>query len=414
MLDQISNHKKRKIWIISCYDALPGEAGFQHSLNLVSALSKDFEVIFWNSDFSHATKTKRKNLKEIKLCNNAKINIIETIEYKKNISFKRALSLVIFYYRMFKEFNNLDKPDVIIKGFPDHVGEIFLLIAKWKYRFKIILDFRDLWPEIFHSLLPRKLYFLGYITFSPLYLIRFLAFRYSDGCVSVSKNYNEIAARFLKHSRKNNCFISYHSNMTLRTDLASINDIEQKKFQSSFNFLYAGNLGEKYDLDCILNTFDQVLRINKQVKLHIAGDGPLKELILESANKNQNIVYHGLLTKNELFKLYKNTRVALVPYHHSSSVSMPAKAYELMFHGIPVITSNRLEYAELVSQNNLGKIYQSGNKESLLEAINFFLNFKNKYMDLASNSLALAPQFDHQEQIKVYRQAINTTLGSKN
>ena len=146
------------VWLIYSTDALPGESGFKHAENLASFLSDNgYEVIWWNSNFSHTLKKFRStDLSGSLLKNGVTLKLIPTTGYKHHIGFARILSLIVFYFRLYWLARKEPRPSVILKSCPDIFGEPFIVALANYFSCPLILDFRDLWPEVFRFALPKK------------------------------------------------------------------------------------------------------------------------------------------------------------------------------------------------------------------------------------------------------------------
>src|SRR5690606_8631941 len=100
------------------------------------------------------------------------------------------------------------------------------------------------------------------------------------------------------------------------------------------------------------------LKLTEGVKLEIAGscspDSYLAELQAHEAWSK--VIYHGLLSRRELGRLYRNARVGLVlflpfPNHVNAQ---PNKLFEYMSQGIPVVASNFDLWREIVEGGECG------------------------------------------------------------
>jgi hypothetical protein len=114
---------KKIVWIINPFDQLPNESDvplrYWSLCRTFAALGH--EVIWWSSDFSHLTKTKRTP------CPNTdgfSVRLIETDPYSKNISFARLKNHRQFAHRFYQqamaELKNgqLQAPDRIVVSQP--------------------------------------------------------------------------------------------------------------------------------------------------------------------------------------------------------------------------------------------------------------------------------------------------------
>ena len=110
-------------------------------------------------------------LKQEKLSNNLFVRLLETKEYKKNISIKRFISHFFIANTLKKEINdlqNLNSPDIIYASYPTIELPYELVKFENEKNIPIIVDVRDLWPDIFLSAIPQSLHFFSKGIFIPM------------------------------------------------------------------------------------------------------------------------------------------------------------------------------------------------------------------------------------------------------
>jgi len=135
----------------------------------------------------------------------------------------------------------------------------------------------------------------------------------------------------------------------------------QYKVASSVKyFIYVGRLAPEKNLQYLIETFNQL----PELTLNIVGFGP-HELFLKSIAK-QSIVFHGAIPNTELYKLYQQNDVLVLP-----SVSEPwGMVVEEAFNsGLPVIVSNKVGCAEEIVNDSNGIIFKLSEPDGLRNAI---------------------------------------------
>ena len=110
-------------------------------------------VLYWTSDFSHASKDKR--LLVCKVDDGFSVRMVPTSPYPKNICLKRISShrrLAHDWYEM--ACKETDKPDVVIASAPPlGLCEAARMFAK-ESGAMFVADVQDAWPETFERVLP--------------------------------------------------------------------------------------------------------------------------------------------------------------------------------------------------------------------------------------------------------------------
>ena len=105
-------------------------------------------------------------------------------------------------------------------------------------------------------------------------------------------------------------------------------------------FIYSGALQPDKGVDRMIAAWLQ-WEDRHDWQLHITGDGPLRQLILDSAATDPSIYYHGCVDRNILEDLLGTARFGLNP-HRLSYVAgnvIPFKLVEYLYHEMPVLST---------------------------------------------------------------------------
>ncbi|WPJ95019.1 glycosyltransferase [Coraliomargarita algicola] len=240
-----------RIWIVNPFDQLPNETDVPLRY---WALCRTFatlghQVIWWSSDFSHLTKSKRKPCPDT---DGFSIRLIDTPPYTKNISFARLKNHRQFAQGFFHEAMSALKsgqllpPDRIVVSLPPlGVAEQAFRIRDWLNRSvqlqqpnqdskhsvsqneapsshsplptlnsaakplhtlhssmispcEVILDIMDAWPETFYQALPKSLRkALGPRLLAPMHRSARRAYQGADKISAVGQSYLDLAETYL-------------------------------------------------------------------------------------------------------------------------------------------------------------------------------------------------------------------------
>ncbi len=410
------------IWIINPYGSLPDESWRTYRSTMIANClqKKGYNVVQFISNFEHRSKTFRTSDYTIKTYSNLySIHIIPSKSYKNHISLDRIRYERSFGKNIVKYAKNLDKPDVVILAEP--AIAYYDTIIHWiknELKAKIVIDLIDIWPELFHLFVPRRFEFLARIVLSPLYYWRKRLYKNSDGIVAVSKNYLNIAKKLtpFKDGVSDVVYWSIPTTEILVDDsqeYKSIKELINKKFNDEVWCIYAGTLGENYDIVSIIRAANLVRQKydSTKFKLLIAGDGPLSNFCLDKCD-NSSMVFLGRLSSTELAVLYKYCDFALSTYKGRSTVSMPIKAFDYFAFGLPIINSLGRDLGDFVNSNEVGINYEPENVEDLYNAMILLIDNKLKRFNMRENALKLSNEFSEEKQylkyVKVIENVINT------
>ena len=132
----------------------------------------------------------------------------------------------------------------------------------------------------------------------------------------------------------------------------------------------------------------RLLNNNKDnIKLYITGDGALKNLVLEHASKNANIVYKGFVSRSDQLNIINNCDVMVAPSVYPDAC--PTSIIEGMSLGKPIISTYAGGIPELVDEGLTGYLTNPGSVSELTEFMKKVMHTDLKPMSQASIVKAL-------------------------
>jgi glycosyltransferase involved in cell wall biosynthesis len=292
------------VWIINPYGNLPAENWRPHrSYTVAKAFFEQGHVVsYWISNIDHRSKNVRTASNEHG--NNFKVFIVPSTKYSEHISLRR----IKFEINFIKKFKSMaekeDKlPDLILIGEPSLFISFHFISFVKKYKLKFVIDMIDIWPELFKLVLPNFFKPFHKIIFFPFYIKRSWFIKQANGILSVSKAYLKIALNINNNVPSKLIYWGVDLESFSVIDKSSIN-----KCYGRLNIIYAGTLGDNYDIKSIINCARSIKEKKLDIFIYIAGDGNLKQYVLDSMEINQlsNVKYLGRLAPGELIDIYQN------------------------------------------------------------------------------------------------------------
>lgn len=409
------------IWIVNPYGSLPDESWRTYRSTMIASalMQSGHQVVQFISNFEHRSKTFRGNSYEIKNYGPLyDIHVIPGLSYKSHISLDRIRYERRFGHNFLKYAKTLQKPDCIVLAEPSicYYDIIFNWLKKG-LKTKIIIDLIDIWPELFHLLIPRSLDGLARMVFSPLYFWRRRLYKNADGLVAVSKNYQEIALK-IHAFRAPLTDVVYWS--IPEKEIHAEFDLSDEKIKQMISLkkaeevwcVYAGTLGENYDIYSIIEAGKRLKEryAPERFKLLIAGDGPLKDYCNDNSN-DSGVTFLGRLDSGNLAELFKKCDFALSTYKGRSTVAMPIKAFDYLAFGLPLVNSLKRDLGYFVETKSVGINYVAESVDSLFDAICNLVEDTDKRIRMKQNALSLSSEFSEQKQyakfVKVIENAVN-------
>jgi len=288
-----------------------------------------------------------------------------------------------------------DRPDVIFAPVPTlELAQAAVIYAN-KRNIPIIVDVRDLWPDIYLTMIPKVLHGFAKILLYPEYKRANYIFKNATGITAISKTYLtkglSYAQRNLKVTDK---FFPLGSGETINPNLLQSNNMTEsaickyKVDQNKFIVTFVGTFSKFLDIENILDAAK--LLIDKQnIHLFIIGYGERSDEFSNIAISLPNVTMSGWLDAGEIQKILAKTKVGLVAYSRDALMSLPNKPFEYMAAGLPLLSSLPGELEQLIQQHDIGRTYTAGDPVSLAEGIRWFYDHPDQTFQMGERSLTL-------------------------
>lgn len=403
----------KNIWIIDPYSEIPEKGWRDGRYYLISkALSENgYNVSLFISNFSHKKKKIIKNIDNICINSNFNIIVVPSIMYNKHVSLDRIRYERIFALNVNNNEHDLPMPNAIIIKEPAIFMFDQLLPILKKSNAKVILDIMDLWPELFELKIPKKLRWLGKFVFFPFYLKRKNIIKRASAITAVAPDYldlgtkinNKIPSEVIYWGCDNSIVDSLlkNKNKNLLVELS----LPEKK--ADIWGIYAGTLGENYDILTLLKAAKAIKHKFPELKILIAGAGPLENLVRDYADVNENIYYLGSLPTEQLYKLFSFCDFGFSTYSDASTVSMPIKCFDYFAAGLPLVNSLNRNLGSLIKQHNIGYQYVASNYQSLIDTLTTLVTNKQDLKDMNRRCKLLSKDFDNDVQYNQFVKLLN-------
>lgn len=359
---------KKKILIISqhFYPEI-GSAGNRITNIYQMLIDKGYEVSIIAPDPAYPNKNLYKNLefwdKEDLNHKQKRINRVQTSNRKYTRSmFNRLMFFLEVSFKLFyKVIKDKQKYDLVFVTSPPIFIGIVGLLSKYRFKSKMILDVRDLWPE---SLKGVGVYNTP-IILKGFGFIEKILYKKSDAIIVNSigfVNYIHEKASISKSK------ISYIPNAAREYEV-----IESNVKGEEFRVIYTGNIGLAQDLGFLKKL---AMKLNfYNMKLTIIGYGfkskELKQFIVEE--KLGNVRVSEPLSRQECLKEIRNHDVGIVSLNNKEvfDTVLPGKVIDYMTCKIPIVGSVSGYSKKVIEDNEVG--YVSGERD--VEEIYSFLQY---------------------------------------
>ena len=383
------------VWLIMSGEPLEYFGERPHRIGIVSKMltKKGHDVTWWTTDYDHQHK-KFLFGKDTELVNSYGVNMVflhPEREYRNNVSLDRIKN----HKQVGKKFKKMSKdkklPDLIFCAYPTiELSEEAVKFGE-KNKVPVIIDVRDMWPNIFVSPFPKLLRpIVSLLLISYQRKAKFI-FEKAFGITGITDFFVEFGLNFgkrVKSSLDRDFPLAYlvddKEHGLKVSDLEFYKELKVDKFLISF----FGTIGKQFDFIPVLEAAKQLN--NENVQFVICGKGDFLGKLREMAKDLPNVLVPGWLNKNEMKLIMELSDAALAPYVASEDFlnSLSNKNIEYMSGGLPVFSSIEGVSGSLFKEYECGIVYHNSS-EKLEKEIRKLISNKELRDKMAVNALNL-------------------------
>ena len=365
------------IWFVCVGEPVPVDGNIENLHRcgqLAYKFAKNGHNVKWiTSNFNHFTKSVIDIDSNYKVSNKFEITFLKTMPYKKNISLERFISHYLISKEFVKKIDNFkNNPDIIYVSFP--TIELSYQAVKFgnKNNIPVIVDIRDLWPDIFLSAVPSFLHPFAKIFLFPWYYQKKYTFKNASSIIAISNYFLNFGTKYLSTNNDlNKVFLKSFKP----------NNIVKKTKNNKLKVIYLGAISKnKLNFDIVIDAFN---KIGNNFELIVCGDGD--DLAFFKSKSSKNIIYKGFVNKEEFTNYVAEADIGIVPLNNrfDFTTQLVNKSIEYLSYGIPILSSLKGELKDFVIKNKIGFNYSSS--EELIDCLNHIYD-DNEMLDTFSKN----------------------------
>lgn len=391
-----------EIWLIKTGEPLPLADKPTSQLLRTGMLANQLaerghEVTWWTAKFDHFKKRPHPiSGTSYEVRPNYRIRLLRGNEYKRNASFSRWLHHRRIAHDLFHEAQKARRPDVIVCAFPTvEFAEVSLRLST-QWNVPLIIDIRDLWPDIYKEMLPK---FCGPLL-EPLIAITNRkvkrVFTKTSGIISITEDILKWGLDKAYLTKRENDAV-FH--LAPETTVASTADPGGEDYwrekgieKNDFLLVYSGALSKKIDLSAIFAAAQHFRGSDPRVKFVFCGLGDEKHAFESQARDLPNVSFPGWVDGVQKSSLFKMAKVGLLPLKPriDYSKSIPNKAVEYWTEGLPLLSCLDGNVKNLVESQSVGRFYPLAGEKNLISAITEYKEDDRLWHQHSQNAKALA------------------------
>lgn len=393
-----------KVWLITVGEPLPVSESKNRLLRtglLANALiNKGHKVTWWTSTFDHTSKQHRFDRDSVlRPEENLEIMLLHGVGYKKNVSLGRLLDHAIIAFKFLTRSASTPRPDIILCSLP--TLELGVAAVRYGKRMgvPVILDVRDLWPDIFLELVPKRWRSVAKVGLLPMFWAVRMACRGATGIIGNSPGFVDWGVRYAERPRCrwDRDFPFGYSQQTPSNVLMEEARLFWTKFglngkrEDCFVVSFFGTISRQFELDTVIEAARRLEEGERKFKFVLCGAGDAVEGYKKLAGNCESVIFPGWVGAPEIWTLMQMSNAGLAPYKNGEGFkdNLPNKPIEYLSAGLPVVSSLNGYLQVLLKENECGLTYRGGDAGSLVDTLVNLYDDRSVLHLMSKNAFAL-------------------------
>lgn len=420
-----------RIWLITVGEPLPTDGNnvrLYRTGTLADLLSRQgHEVVWWSSAFDHMSKKQRfPRDSVVDIGERYRLILLHSFAYSANVSLSRVINHIGIACRFSALAPREPRPDIIVTSFPTLELPMAAIQYGKYHNVPVVVDIRDLWPDIFLELSPRLLRPIWRLVLDPYFRLAAAIFRQATAIIGITP---KIVAWGLGYARR--AVTRWDVDFPLAySEVQPSNEAieEAEKFweqyglgskEDKFITCFFGTLGRQFDIETVIKAAKLLQGQKKNISFVICGTGDNLEKYKQLAGSCQNIIFPGWVGAAEIWTLMRRAKIGLAPYFSTPDfeMSVPNKVIEYLSAGLTIVSSLQGTVAEMLFQYACGVTYRQENPHELANIVlNLQRNFDRQQLMSKNAGLLFEEKFkaekvypkliDHLEEIAIRSKTI--------
>lgn len=395
-----------RVWLISTGEEVPTDAGNvrlrRMGILANTLVSHGHKVVWWTSTFNHLHKTQRfPKDTTIDFAEGFRLRFLHAPAYYNNISLSRLWNHRVLARKFKRLVGTEAKPDVILCSYPTLEMSNEAVKYGTSTGTPVVLDIRDLWPDIFLDWAPRWARYPARLALYPLFRI---SRRVCAGAFAICGNAPLFVEWGLcRGGRRRTCYdrdfpFGYVVQELSDADMAATKQFWHAKGVAvdpdAMVVCFMGALNHQFDIETVIRAARK-LKNSSNVQFVICGIGVRFEAYREMAADCPNMIFPGWVNAPEIHALMQMSQLGLASYINSSNFqgNITNKPIEYLAGGLPILTSLREgALADLLREHDCGVCYDDD--QQLVDVIRLLQGTPQRLKEMSRNaSLLFAEHF---------------------
>ena len=340
---------------------------------------RSHQVTWWTPDFEHYSKVHRTGRDAtIQVSDGYRIRLMKSLGYQRHVGVRR----LAHNYLLAKHWTRLADaepvPDLILCAWPTPDLTLKAIHYGTQHSIPVVIDVRDLWPDLWLEVLPRALRplgRLGLVRYSGMARWSFARATCITGITSEYVDWGVRQARRKKIDLDRAFELGFQPAQPDQDEVAKARDQLLRLGYSNderLNIVFAGTFGRSFEFETVIEAAKLTEHaLPGRIRFVLCGSGDQWQRIAGQAKGVPSVQVLPRLSIIALQEVYKDSILGIAPYRNIENFqkNIPNKINEYLRMDLPILSGVDGRISNLIESNGIGKRYEAGNAESLARTV---------------------------------------------
>lgn len=368
-----------RVWLLHIGEELPLDGAkrrFRYSYLAEALADRGHQVLRWAPTFRHYGKMHRFNAdRRVAVSPRYEIQFVYSPGYRRNVSFER-LRMYRILERRFRQLAAKEAPpDLIVAAIPSLEWAAAASDYGRAHGVPVVIDVRDLWPDVFLNAFPKGTRKLGGLLLSRYDRVARRVCARATALTAVSPSYLDWVLKKAGREKSPGDLVvpigfepELATSQEIQTNLAALRehgiDLERPIC------VFAGLFERSYDLETVIEAARHLQEQHQtRIQFVLCGDGSKMPTLRRQAAGLRDVHFLGWVEAPMLQATLSAASIGLCAYSANALQSLPNKPFEYMASGLAVVSSLQGDLAQLLNQHQCGFTYRAGDTSSLVNCL---------------------------------------------